>query len=59
MCQAEKRSLPDLHDPPAELSPRHVELPNRLAVDLDGALGDEAARLARRADAGAGHEQRR
>src|SRR5215218_8623988 len=43
-----KSSLSSLHDPPVEPARRHVDLRERLPVQPDGALCDQASRLARR-----------
>src|SRR5436190_18924896 len=51
--------LSGLNEGSLELSPRHVDLCHRLAVDLDPALGDETPCLARRADAEVSDEQGR
>src|SRR5207253_3787197 len=42
-------TLPGLDEGPLELGPRHVDLAEGLAVDLDPTLADQAPRLARRA----------
>src|ERR1700675_3257805 len=49
--KAHESPFSGLDEGPLEPGPRNVDLGGRLPVDLDGALGDQAPRLARRAHA--------
>jgi hypothetical protein len=47
-AKAHELPLPGLQQSPSQRSPGHIEIADDIAVQLDPALGDQTARLARR-----------